>query len=278
MQLQHLAVVMPAYNEAEGLPPFLREILEHVTPLAQRVSIVVVNDKSTDATATVLAELQTSMPQLHVVNSAVNRSHGPTALAAYRAGLELAPDAIVHVDGDGQFLGRDFVRMVRALEVADVVHGVRQHRTDPWFRKALTATVGAGVAVALGHRIPDVNTPLRAYRPAALEELLKVCPADALVPHVHFSLAERRLGLRVRYVAVESIERRGGSATGTMWGAAARVPRLPPKRLRDFSKRAAVEVWTYSLRPGHVRRNRVARAGTAGAGAVGAGATEHDAT
>jgi dolichol-phosphate mannosyltransferase len=253
--LQHLAVVMPAYNEAEGLPGFLDEILEHVTPLADRVSLVVVNDRSTDQTASVLRTLEEELPQLVVIEAENNRGHGPTALAAYRAGLALGPDALVHVDGDGQFLGTDFPRLIRALQLpgVDVVHGVRQKRTDPWYRTALTGCVGALAAVAVGHRIPDVNTPLRAYRPAAIAQLLDVVPEDALVPHVHFSLAERRLGLTVRYVKVESIPRRGSTTAGTMWGAALATPKLPPKRLRDFSLRAIAEVWRVSLNPGRSR-------------------------
>lgn len=253
--MQHLAVVMPAYNEAEGLPGFLEEILEHVRPLADRVSVVVVNDRSTDQTASVLSSLEAELPELVVVNAEANRGHGPTALAAYRAGLALNPDAVVHVDGDGQFLGADFPRLVHALEQTgvDVVHGVRKNRTDPWFRTVLTGCVGVLVAVAVGRRIPDVNTPLRAYRPSAIAQLVDVVPADALVPHVHFSLAERRLGFTVRYIAVQSLPRRGSTAAGTMWGEALAMPKLPPRRLREFSARAIVEVWRVSLNPGRSR-------------------------
>ncbi|GHD42022.1 glycosyltransferase family 2 protein [Mycetocola manganoxydans] len=255
MSLQHLAVVMPAYNEAEGLPGFLDEILEHITPLAERVSLIVVNDRSTDQTASVLTSLEKELPQLVVVTAEDNRGHGPTALAAYRAGLALAPDALVHVDGDGQFLGTDFPRILKALQLpgVEVVHGVRQKRTDPWYRAALTGCVGALAALVVGSRIPDVNTPLRAYRPAAISQLLDVVPEDALVPHVHFSLAERRLGFVVRYVKVLSIPRRGSTAAGTMWGEAVAIPKLPPKRLRDFSRRAIAEVWRVSLKPGRAR-------------------------
>ncbi|SDK43475.1 undecaprenyl-phosphate 4-deoxy-4-formamido-L-arabinose transferase [Cryobacterium psychrotolerans] len=250
MQLHHLAVVMPAHNEAEGLPGFLAEIAEHVAPLADLVSIVVVNDVSTDSTAKVLAALLETSPGLTVITAAINRGHGPTALAAYRAGLALEPDAIVHVDGDGQFEGKDFPALVHALDGADVVHGVREQRTEPWYRRVLTGSVGLVVALATGARIPDVNTPLRAYRPDVLARLVDLVPEAALVPHVHFSVAERRLGLRVRHVPVRSIPRRGSVATGSMWGEQAKQPMLPPPRLRDFSRRAALEVWQYSLRPG----------------------------
>lgn len=246
MTLSHLAIVMPAYNEAEGIRGFIDEIRDHVSPLAARVSFVIADDRSTDDTAHVFDDVA----DVDVQTQPANRGHGPTALAAYHAGLAFEPDLLVHVDGDGQFLGADFVRLIAAAEStgADVVHGVRDGRTDPWYRKALTTCVGVLVAVAAGRRIPDVNTPLRAYRPSALQVMLDAVPADVSVPHVHFSLAEARGGFDVRYVRVASIPRRGESASGTMWGRAASV-RLPPKRLRQFAAAALHELWSLSLRP-----------------------------
>lgn len=245
MTFTHLAVVMPAYNEAEGIRGFIDELREHVSPLAEHVSFVIADDRSTDDTTHVFDDVA----DVDLQTQPANRGHGPTALAAYRAGLAVDPDLLVHVDGDGQFLGADFVRLIRAAGStgADVVHGVRDGRTDPWYRKVLTGAVGMLIAAASGHRIPDVNTPLRAYRPSALQTLVEAVPADASVPHVHFSLAEARGGFIVRYVRVASIPRRGESANGTMWGRA--DLRLPPKRLLRFAIAALQEVWTLSLRP-----------------------------
>ncbi|WP_091035154.1 glycosyltransferase family 2 protein [Microbacterium oxydans] len=246
MTLRHLAVVMPAYNEAEGIQGFIDEIRDCVSPLADRVTFHVADDRSTDATASVFD----GVSDVTVEVQPLNRGHGPTALAAYRAGLAADPDVLVHVDGDGQFYGSDFIRLINALttEEADVVHGVRDGRTDPWYRKVLTGAVGLLIALAAGRRIPDVNTPLRAYRPDALRLLVDATPADATVPHVHFSLAEARAGFTVRYLRVASIPRRGASTTGTMWGRGNSVT-LPPKRLRRFVRVALVEAWTLSLRP-----------------------------
>lgn len=244
--LRHLAVVMPAFNEAEGIHGFVDEIRACVGPLAERVSFHIADDRSTDETATVFD----GVSDVTVEVQPLNRGHGPTALAAYRAGLAAEPDVLVHVDGDGQFHGHDFPRLIAALEAADadVVHGVRDGRTDPWYRQALTGAVGLLIALAAGRRIPDVNTPLRAYRPAALRVLVDAIPADATVPHVHFSLAEARAGFTVRYLRVASIPRRGASTSGTMWGKGAGVS-LPPKRLRRFVRLALAEAWMLSLRP-----------------------------
>lgn len=244
--LTHLTVVMPAYNEAEGIRGFIQEIQDALADRAAQLTVIVADDRSTDATAEVLADT----PGVIVERQSVNRGHGPAALAAYRAGLAQNPDLLIHVDGDGQFLGSDLTRLADAAVATDahVVHGVRGGRTDPWYRRVLTAAAGALVAVAAGRRIPDVNTPLRAYRPEAARFLVDALPDDALVPHVHFSLAEARSGLAVRYLRVRSIPRRGESASGTMWGGGVSL-RLPPPRLRQFSRRALSELWRLSLRP-----------------------------
>lgn len=246
MPISHLAVVMPAFNEVEGIGGFVDEIRDAVAPLADRVTFHIADDRSTDGTAAVFDGV--ADVTVHVQSQ--NRGHGPTALAAYRAGLDADPDVLVHVDGDGQFYGSDFPRLISALlrENADVVHGVRDGRTDPWYRKVLTAAVGVLIAVTSGRRIPDVNTPLRAYRPEPLRVLLDALPPEASVPHVHFSLAEARAGFSVRYLRVASIPRRGSSTTGTMWGRAASAS-LPPKRLRQFVRSAMSEAWQLSLRP-----------------------------
>lgn len=246
MTVTHLAIVMPAYNEAEGIRGFIDEIRDHVAPLAGRVSFHVADDRSTDDTAHAFD----GVSDVDLQTQPENRGHGPTALAAYRLGLAAEPDLLIHVDGDGQFLGTDFARLISAMEStsADIMHGVRDGRTDPWYRKVLTACVGLLIAAASGRRIPDVNTPLRAYRPTAVRTLVDALPANASVPHVHFSLAEARAGFTVRYLRVASIPRRGESQSGTMWGRAAGV-RLPPKRLRQFAVAALKEVWMLSLKP-----------------------------
>jgi glycosyltransferase involved in cell wall biosynthesis len=246
LTISRLVIVMPAYNEAEGIAGFIAEVTDAVAALADTVQVVVADDRSTDDTASSLSAL----PGVHVETQPANRGHGPTALAAYRAGLDLDPDVLVHVDGDGQFYGRDLARIVDTLvrTDADVVHGVRTGRTDAWYRTALTFCVRMLVATAAGRPIPDVNTPLRAYRPAAARALVEALPADAQVPHVHFSFAEARGGFDVRYIRVASIPRRGASASGTMWGRATRL--LPPPRLRALMRDALVELWRLSLRPG----------------------------
>lgn len=251
MRLRHTAIVMPAYDEADGIGGFIDEVVAAVAPHTDRLSVVVVDDASGDGTAALLRAKSEGDDRLVVVASPVNRGHGPTALRAYREGIARAPDVLVHVDGDGQFSGDDIARVALALvgTGADAVHGVRRGRDDPWFRRLITAGISGAVAIVSGRRIPDVNTPLRAYRPQVAEQLVRSIPEGAAVPHIHFSLIERRSGLSVRYVEVASLPRRGSTADGTMFGAA-KVRMLPPASLLRFVGAALAEVWRESLRPG----------------------------
>ncbi|WP_396644938.1 glycosyltransferase family 2 protein [Microbacterium sp.] len=246
----HVAVVIPAFNEAEGLPTFLAEIRASFEACATSVTLIVVDDASTDGTGASAADLA------DVVRAPTNRGHGPSALAAYAEGLRSGADAIVHVDGDGQFLGDDIARVAAALNGADVVHGVRRGRTDPWFRRTLSALVGFAALMLCGRPVPDVNTPLRAYRPDALRRLMSGVPDNALVPHVHFSIAEARWRFRVRYIAVTSIPRRGANAQGTMWGSGRARLVFPPRQLLRFARRAFAELWHVDIARSRRRAGR----------------------
>lgn len=236
-----VVVVMPAHNEAEGIAGFLEEIDGALAATGTAADFVVVDDTSTDATAE-RAEAAAVRGHVLVERNSRNRGHGPSALRAYRAGLANGAPVVVHVDGDGQYLGEAFPALLDALGDGRVAHGIRDGRTDPWFRKALTGMVRVLVAAIARGRVPDVNTPLRAYRADYLRHLLEQVPEDSLVPHVHFSILERREREPVGTTVVLNIPRRGASETGTMWGAQKRPPRVPPRKLVSFARRALGEV------------------------------------
>jgi dolichol-phosphate mannosyltransferase len=236
-----VAVVMPAYNESDGLSEFLRDIDEHVASMVRSLDYVIVDDASDPPLESVTRFVAPTLRgTVHLLTNEVNRGHGPSALTAYRQGLALGADLVVHVDGDGQISGADVARLLEAASDAPVVHGVRRSRTDPWYRRILSRATG--LLVSRGHDGCDSNTPFRIYRPEPLSQLVLLTPQDSLVPHIHFTLLERRLGWDPQSVAVTHRSRRGRVSTGTTWRGAAAHFKLPSAHLIAFCARAAREV------------------------------------
>ena len=239
MGWSHLAVVMPAYNEHVGISDFVNEVADHLTPCCDQLTVVLVDDASSVPLRSVIA-IKRRAPALEVtvLRNRQNLGHGPSVLRGYRAALARNPDAIIHVDGDGQFQGKDFPGLLRELERNDVVHGQRSNRNDPWFRRVISMSLRRWVA---NPDLRDVNTPLRAYRPPTLETLLQHVPEKSLVPHIWFAICLKQLGHSVVEVPVQHLQRRHGSTQGTTWGR--REHNLvPPRRLVSFCILAAWEI------------------------------------
>jgi undecaprenyl-phosphate 4-deoxy-4-formamido-L-arabinose transferase len=233
-----VAVAIPVFNEADGLPGFLREIDRALAPRVEELSLIVVDDASTDSTRSVLAsELQGT---LEVLRNAGNRGHGPSLMKAYRRALALEPDYVLQVDGDGQFHGSDLRRvLVLLLDEAHAVSGVRRFRQDPWFRMVMTGLVRRYVAWGFDVHARDPNCPLRGYDAGLLADLLEPLPEDCLVPNLYLTILASRRGAALLEVDVSHRVRRGGAAQGTMFGGGVRSP--VPWPLVRFSAQALRE-------------------------------------
>jgi glycosyltransferase involved in cell wall biosynthesis len=230
---------MPAWNEAEGIGEFLMELqvaLADVAPV-----FVVVDDASSDDTAQAAAAVAETGIPVTVLTNALNMGHGPSTMRALRAGLDSGCDVVVAIDGDGQFTGADVRRVVDTLleGPAQVVEGVRTQRGEAAYRR-VTSTATRGLVWTRSRALPaDANTPLRAYRPAALERLIERVPSTAMTPNLIISALCRRWALPLVEVPVASRPRRGASAQGTTWGA--RRASLPSRRFVTFCLRATGE-------------------------------------
>jgi glycosyltransferase involved in cell wall biosynthesis len=230
-----VAVAIPAFNEADGIGGFLREIDRALADHVSWLRLVVVDDASTDATAPVLEALARELRgELRVLTNPANRGHGPSLIEAYRRAVELAPDFVLQVDGDGQFHGSDLRRLlVLLLDEAHAVSGVRRFRQDPWFRMAMTRLLRRYVSLAFSVRARDPNCPLRGYETSLLDELLSSLPADALIPNLYLTVLAFRRGVPLVEVDVSHRVRRGATSQGSTWGAPTRSP--IPWRLVAFS-------------------------------------------
>ncbi len=123
-----LSCVIPAFNEARNLNVLIPDILNTLLRLSPQAELIVVDDGSTDNTASVMQAIAKVYPQLVYLRLSRNFGKEP----ALTAGLEAAlGDVVILMDGDGQHpvsLLPDMLAKWR--EGADVVYAVRKTRLD----------------------------------------------------------------------------------------------------------------------------------------------------
>jgi len=171
-------IVLPAYNEAAGLPLLLASIAELPRDPVQRV--IVIDDGSQDATGAA-ARLFERRLNLDVLI----HPHNLGLAAAMRTGLEAAcrraasTDVIVTMDADDTHRPEQIPTMLAALDAgADVVIASRYVRGAsqagvPPHRAALSAGIGWLLRARFGlPGVRDYSCGFRAYRAGLLQQAL----------------------------------------------------------------------------------------------------------
>jgi hypothetical protein len=115
-----VAILIPAYNEAENIGVVLDQMPAEVCGV--RTEVLVVDDGSRDGTGDVAAE-HGALVARHVTN----RGGGAALRTGYRLMVESGAEIVVTLDADGQHLPSEMARLVEPVlsgEV-DVAHGSR---------------------------------------------------------------------------------------------------------------------------------------------------------
>ena len=131
-----ISIVVPAYNESEGLKDFHARLSAAMTPLGAW-EVIYVNDGSTDATLHVVEELRAGDPHVGFVN--LSRNFGKEI--ATTAGLDHARgDAVVVIDADLQDPPELIPDLVSAWRAGtDMVYAQRRARAGESWLKRITA-------------------------------------------------------------------------------------------------------------------------------------------
>ncbi len=123
-----VTIVLPAFNEAEGLPLVIPAIQKALAGCGVDLEIIVIDDGSTDATQAVVKSIREAERDVRYLR--FSRNFGKEA--AITAGLRAATgDAVIIMDSDGQHpaaLLSKFIERWRAG--VDVVAGVQEARAE----------------------------------------------------------------------------------------------------------------------------------------------------
>lgn len=154
-----VSLLVPAKDEAENLPEFLRQCAEALPRVGAPFEVVVVDDGSRDATPDVLRTLQAKHDFLRVVT---HRRQLGIADALRSAGEAASGDIFVFYPADLQYKPEDVPALVAPILEgrADIVTGTKQGK----YEKAFVSTVYNTLCRWLfGIRVTDLNS-VKAYR------------------------------------------------------------------------------------------------------------------
>jgi glycosyltransferase involved in cell wall biosynthesis len=166
-----LSVVIPAYNEEDGIAAIVERVLAVRPELAGvgvDLELVVVDDGSADRTA----EMVAACLEARLVCHSTNRGYG----AALKTGFNAARgDLLGFLDADGTYPPESFPDLCReALAGADLVVGSRRSGAEsemPVVRRVGNLLWSNLVTLLGNHRVVDPASGMRVFRREALERL-----------------------------------------------------------------------------------------------------------
>jgi glycosyltransferase involved in cell wall biosynthesis len=166
---KELTIVVPAFNEGEGIKITLQSLIE--TANKNNWEIIVVNDGSNDKTQT---EVEYFKDMVTLINHPYNKGYG----AALKTGIRAAKTSYIAMyDADGQHNPGDLEALWYNIGDYDTIIGQRGKGShQDWMRKPGKWFLGKVANFLAGRKIPDLNSGLRIIKKVIIERMLHLFP------------------------------------------------------------------------------------------------------
>jgi len=204
-----IGIITIAYNEEKTIGDLIKKVLSQLD-----CQVIVVNDGSTDDTASIVRDIEKTSKNVHLLNHIVNVGPTTAIQSGVKYGLLMKCKYFVQVDGDGQHRPDQIEKVLEPVlkEEFDLVIGSRYlHKTE--YKTSVTRRVGIwGTAKAVstisGVKLTDVNSGFRAFNVKFAKKILKeygsintlyeftlkICKEGYTVKEVPVSMNQRKFG------------------------------------------------------------------------------------
>jgi dolichol-phosphate mannosyltransferase len=212
--LGRVLVVVPTYNEIENI----KVITSGIRSTIPDVDILIADDNSPDGTGRAADELAHDDSQIKVLHRNTKSGLGAAYLEAFKWAKENNYDVVVEMDADGSHRPIDLVKVLSALESADVALGSRWVSGGkvvnwPLHREILSRGGNLYTRLMLGIPIKDATGGFRAYRMSALDSIdITTVESQGYCFQVDMAWRAIQAGLKVTEVPITFIEREIGES------------------------------------------------------------------
>lgn len=201
-----ISVVIPAYNEGDGLKKTIESIIHMLSAMQKDYEIVIVDDGSRDHTDEVVRQF----PQCRLVRHPINMGYG----RSLKDGIDAARhETIVITDADETYPAEDIPRLLEKYQVGfNMVVGKRTgpHYKQSLFKFSLRRILQFMVEWACGKKIPDINSGFRIFNKNEIKHFyFHLCDTFSFTTSV--TLAYMMTGKLVAYIPINYFKREGKS-------------------------------------------------------------------
>ncbi|MGC9377772.1 glycosyltransferase family 2 protein [Streptomyces sp. MH13] len=229
---KRVLIIMPAWNEADGVA----EVIKEVHSTLPGADVLVVDDGSSDDTTAVARAAGAT-----VMSLPYNLGVGGAMRAGYKFAHDRDYDVAIQVDADGQHDPRNVPELLARLDGdADLVMGARFAGTGEYEARGPRRWAMLVLAFWLSRmartKLTDVTSGFRACDRDLIKLFARWYPAEYLGDTVESTIAAIRAGFRVEQVPVAMRPRTTGTPSQSPWKATLYLGRIGMILLLAFSR------------------------------------------
>jgi dolichol-phosphate mannosyltransferase len=231
-------LILPTYNEAVNIEPFVRAVLPELAEAAPEHRILIVDDNSPDGTGRIADRLAAELDAVEVLHRSDKEGLGVAYLAGFRRALAGGADLILEMDSDFSHSPADIPRLIAASGDADLVLGSRYvpgGGVSDWgvVRRILSRGGSWYARLVLQVKVHDLTGGFKCFRRGVLEAFdLGSIHAEGYGFQIELTYRAIRAGFRVKEVPIIFRERQAGLSKMTTRIALEAVWKVPALRLR----------------------------------------------
>jgi dolichyl-phosphate beta-glucosyltransferase len=200
------SIVIPAYNEGARLRPTMENVLVFLEQQGWNAELIVVNDGSTDNTATIVQEFAEENPAVRLIENPANCGKG---YSVRNGMLHARGEVLLFTDADLSSPIQEMTKLLEALAGgADIAIGSRwlctelQTQRQSLARQLFGRTFNILLQIVLGLQFKDTQCGFKAFTRQAAQAIFPMLRIERWGFDPEILFLARKFGLRVDEVPV----------------------------------------------------------------------------
>lgn len=184
-----ISIFFPAFNDEGTIAGLVRNALDLLPTLTSDYQVLVINDGSTDGTASIINELAATHPHVRAIHHDRNRGYGGALQTGFK---ESEKELVFYTDGDGQYDVRELTRLLPLMtEGVAAANGYKARRADGGARKIMGGAYNRLARFLFNLQVRDVDCDFRLIRGGVLQELGRLSNSGAVCVELVHALQTR---------------------------------------------------------------------------------------